>query len=105
MPVREITEECFDEIVLKSERPALLEFGAEYCAPCRVLAPVIKRISDEREDILFGVVDVEASPSIAARFGVMSVPTVIALIAGREAGRASGNITRERVIDLIGLHR
>jgi thioredoxin 1 len=88
-------------MVMKSERPVLLEFGAEYCAPCRVLAPIMRRIADEREDVMVGVVDVEDSPSLAARLGVMSVPTVIALSTGKVTGRASGKIAYEQVLNLI----
>jgi len=103
MPVHEITEENYDEIVTGSERPVLLEFGAEYCAPCRALAPVMKRVSEERGDVVVGAVDVENSPRVAAKFKVMSLPTVIALRDGKVTGRASGSISYEKVIDLIGL--
>ena len=101
MPVHKITEKNFDEMVMKSERPVLLEFGAEYCAPCRALAPIIKRISDEREDVMVGVVDVENSPCVAANLKVMSLPTVIAMSAGRVTGRASGRISYEQALGLI----
>ena len=101
MPVHEITEKNYDEIVTKSERPILLEFGAEYCAPCRALAPVVRRLSDERDDIMICAVDVEKSPAIAAKLKVMSLPTVIVLSAGEVTGRASGNITYERLLSLL----
>jgi len=101
MPIHEITEENYDDMVTRSERPVLLEFGAEYCAPCRVLAPIMRRISDEREDVMVGAVDVEASPSLAVKLGVMSVPTVIALSAGRVTDRLSGRITYGQVMGLL----
>jgi len=102
MPVHEITGENYDEMVAGSRRPVLLEFGAEYCAPCRELAPVMKRISDERPDIMVGAVDVEKSPRVAAKLKVMSLPTVISLSGGKVTGRASGKITYEQVMDLLG---
>ena len=101
MPVHEITEKNYDEMVTGSERPVLLEFGAEYCAPCRALTPILRCISDEREDIMVGAVDVENSPSLAAKFGVMSVPAVIALSAGKVTGKLSGRILKEHLLDLI----
>ena len=101
MSVHNITEKNYDEMVTKSERPVLLEFGAEYCAPCRVLAPIIKRVSDERKDVMVGAVDVEDSPSIAARLGVMSLPTVVVLSVGKVTGRASGKISYEQVLGLL----
>ena len=103
MAVHVITEENFGEMVTDSERPVLLEFGAEYCAPCRALAPIMKRVSDERGDVLVGVVDVENSPQIAARFKIMSLPVVIALNAGEVTGRLTGKITYEQVIGLAGM--
>ena len=101
MPVHEISEKNFDEMMTQSERMVLLEFGAEYCAPCRALAPIMKRVSEEREEIMVGVVDVENSPTIAAKFKVMSVPTVIALSAGKVTGRLSGKISYEKVLGLL----
>ena len=101
MPIQEINEKNYEELVAGSERTVLLEFGAEYCAPCRALAPVLKRISDERGDVMVGAVDVEDSPSLAAKFGVMSVPAVIALSAGKVTGRLSGRISKEQVLGLI----
>ena len=101
MPIHEITEKNYDEMVTKCERPVLLEFGAEYCAPCRALAPILKRLSEEREDIMVGAVDVEESPSIAAKLKVMSLPTVIAMSGGKVTGRASGKITYEQALGLL----
>ena len=101
MPVYEITEKNFEEMVLKSERPVLLEFGAEYCAPCISLAQILKSLSDERRDVLVGVVDVENSPLLAAKFGVMSMPAVIALNAGKVTGKLSDRISKEQVLGLI----
>jgi len=101
MPVHEITEKNYVDMVVKSERPVILEFGAEYCAPCRALTQIISRISDEREDVLVGVVDVEDSPSLAAKLRVMSLPTVIALSAGKVTGRMSGTITYEHVLGML----
>ena len=101
MPVHEITEKNYDEMVTQSERPVLLEFGAEYCAPCRTLAPIMKRVSDEREDVMVGAVDVENSPSVAAKLRVMSLPTVMALSDGKVTGRVSGKISYEQVLGLL----
>ena len=103
MPIYEITEENYDDMVAKSEKPVLLEFGAEYCAPCRALASVMKRIAGEREDIMVGAVDVENSPRVAAKLKVMNLPTVIALSGGKVTGRVSGKITYENVQNLIGM--
>lgn len=101
MPVHVITEKNYDELVTGSERPVLLEFGAEYCVPCRALAEIMRNFSDERGDIMVGAVDVEDSPSLAAKLGVMSVPAVIALNDGKVIGKLSGRISKEHLSGLI----
>ena len=101
MPVLKITEDNFDEIA--SRGAALLDFGAEYCAPCKALARVMERVSDEFPNIIVGSADVDVSPGLAARLGIMSIPTVVALRSGKAVGRTSGAKTRADILPLISL--
>jgi thioredoxin 1 len=101
MPIFKITEENFAEIEERSG-VVLLDFGAEYCAPCRALASIMSDVANERADVAIGTVDVEAAPSVAAKFGVMSLPTLVALRSGKESGRLVGKISKGDVLRLIG---
>jgi thioredoxin 1 len=101
MPVLKITEDNFDEIT--SLGAVLLDFGAEYCAPCKALARVMERISGEFPDIIVGSADVDISPGLAAKLGVMNIPTVVALRSGKVVGRTAGAKTREDILPLISI--
>ncbi len=73
-----ITDSNFDEIVLKSEKPVMLDFWAEWCGPCRMIAPFVEQISQEFEGkAIVGKVDVDNNPEVAARFGIRNIPTII----------------------------
>jgi thioredoxin 1 len=102
MPLIEITEENYDKIAANGERAVLIEFGAEYCAPCHALAPIMESLSREYGNIEICSADVEKSPKLAARFRVMNIPTVIAVRSGEVIGRVSGKISKDDIIRLIG---
>lgn len=72
-----ITEQNFEEEVLKSDIPVLVDFWATWCGPCRMLAPIIEEVANEREDVAVCKVDVDECPNIAQEFGIMSIPTVL----------------------------
>jgi thioredoxin 1 len=81
----------FETEVTKSETPVLVDFWAEWCAPCRMLAPVIEQINEEYAGrVKVAKLDVDAAPVISAQLGVMSIPTVILFINGKPAQRMVG---------------
>ena len=101
MSVHEITEKNYDELVAKNMGTVIIDFGAEYCAPCRALAPIMERVAGEHAEVLVGTVDIESSPSLAAKFGVRSVPSVVAIRDGKATGRLAGRISKEDILKLI----
>ena len=70
-----ITDSNFEETVAGAQKPVLIDFYADWCGPCRMLAPVISEIAEARDDIIVGKVNVDENPILSARFGVMSIPT------------------------------
>ena len=83
MSVITITKENFNEEVINSAKPVLLDFWASWCGPCRMVAPIVDEIADERADVKVGKVNVDDEPELASKFGVMSIPTLVVMENGK----------------------
>jgi thioredoxin 1 len=102
--VLEINDLNFDEQVLGSDRPFLLELGAQWCSPCKAMAPLLARLADEHPEALrVGMLDVEAAPEVANRLGVRGVPTVLLFANGREVKRQLGAVEAKKLRLLAGV--
>ena len=102
----EITDENFEEVVLKSDKPVLVDFWAAWCGPCRMVGPVIEEISDEySEKAVVGKVDIDSNQEYAAKYGVRNIPTVLVFhngeIVGRQVGVAPKNTYTEAIDKLL----
>ncbi len=87
----EVTEQSFDQAVLKSLEPVLVDFWAPWCAPCRHLAPIVEELSGEYDGkVTFTKLNVDEAPSIAARYGIMSIPTVMLFKGGQAVKQIVG---------------
>ena len=102
MSVITITKDNFDAEVMQSDKTVLLDFWAEWCGPCRMLAPTIHEIADERPDIKVGKVNVDEEPSLAEKFGIFSIPTLIVIKEGNVVSQSAGLRTKQAVLDLLG---
>ena len=85
-----VTKENFQQEVLSSEKPVLLDFWATWCGPCRMVAPILESIAQERDDVVIGKVDVDSQPELAASFGVASIPTLVVIRGGKVVASAVG---------------
>jgi thioredoxin 1 len=87
----DVTEETFEQEVLKSDKPVIVDFWAEWCGPCHDVAPVLESIAEERKDELKLVkVNIDREQGLSARYGVMSIPTMILFKDGQPAASAVG---------------
>ena len=102
MAVVTITKENFEQEVLQSTKPVLLDFWASWCGPCRMLSPVVDEVAEERTDVKVGKVNVDEQPELAGVFGVMSIPTLLVFEQGKLVRQAVGARPKAGVLDLLG---
>ena len=102
MAVVTITKENFEQEVLQSAKPVLLDFWASWCGPCRMVVPIVEEIARERNDIKVGKVNVDEQPELAGQFGVMSIPTLLVFEQGKLVRQAVGARPKASVLDLLG---
>jgi thioredoxin 1 len=102
MAIVNLTDADFEEKVIKNSLPVLVDFWAPWCGPCRIAGPVLEEISEVYKDKLVVVkVNVDENQTNSAKFGVMSIPTVVLFKKGKEIGRQTGFSGKEMYEDLI----
>lgn len=91
----EITDANFEELVINSGKPALIDFGAEWCPPCKLIAPLVDKLAQEYEGkAVVGKVDVDNNPNISVRFGVRNLPTVLYIKNGQVVDKQVGSTSK-----------
>ena len=97
-----ITKENFQELVLNSTKTVLLDFWAVWCGPCRMVAPIVEEIANERDDLVVDKINVDEEMALAAQFGIVSIPTLVVMKGGQEAARAVGYRPKADIEKLLG---
>ena len=100
---KELTAQNFAQNVEQAKGAVLVDFWAPWCGPCRMLAPTIRQIADERTDVTVCKLNVDEAQDVAARYGVMSIPTVVLFRDGKEAARSVGLLPKDRLRAPLGL--
>ena len=103
MALIEVTEQNFEQEVLKSDIPVLVDFWATWCGPCRMQAPIVDELAGEVESVKFAKLDVDANGRLAQQYGVMNIPTLLVFKEGKVAGSAVGLQSKESLRELLGL--
>ena len=101
MSVKKLTSESFENEVLKSDKPVLIDFFAEWCGPCHMVSPVIDEIGDENENINVFKVNVDEETELAQAFNVSSIPTLVAMKGGKVVNQAVGVRSKEDILSMI----
>ncbi len=101
MFVTVVTKENFDNEVLQSKLPVLVDFWAAWCGPCRMLSPVVDEIAAERADVKVCKINVDDEEELAIRFGVMSIPTLIVFKDGKAVRQSVGVQPKANILDML----
>lgn len=96
-----ITKQNFQEEVVQSSKPVLLDFWASWCGPCRMVAPVLDEIAQERSDIKVCKVNVDEQPELAKQFGIMSIPTLMVFKDGKLVNQAMGARPKNQILAML----
>lgn len=101
MSEMKITAQNFEEKVLKSEKPVLLDFWATWCGPCQMIAPTVAKIAEEHPEYVVGKVDVDEEMSLAVNFGIDSIPTLLVFKNGQLVDKGVGLMSEEKILKLL----
>ena len=101
MSVTNINKNNFQNEVLNSEKPVLLDFWASWCGPCRMVSPIVDEIAAERGDIKVGKINVDEQPELAGRFGVMSIPTLVVMKGGKVVNQIVGARPKAQILAML----
>lgn len=101
MSVLHITKNNFQEEVLNSKKPVLLDFWASWCGPCRMVGPIVDEIAAERADIKVGKINVDEEQELAAAFQITSIPTLVVMKDGKAVNQAAGARPKAQILAML----
>lgn len=96
-----ITKNNFEQEVINSDKPVLLDFWASWCGPCRMVGPIVEEIAGERPDIKVGKVNVEEEPELARQFRIMSIPTLMTFKDGKMIRQSAGAKPKSQILNML----
>lgn len=96
-----ISKNNFQKEVINSDKKVLLDFWAPWCGPCRMVAPIVEEIADERPDIKVGKINVDEEVELASQFGIMSIPTLVVIEKGKIVNRAMGARPKDAILGML----
>ncbi|MCL2618851.1 MAG: thioredoxin [Defluviitaleaceae bacterium] len=101
MAAKQVTKDEFESILAQETRTILVDFYANWCGPCKVIAPILDEISGERDDVVICKINVEDAPEVASKYGVRSIPTLISFRGGEVVKRVTGSLPKEGILGIL----
>ncbi|MBO5558511.1 thioredoxin [Ruminococcus sp.] len=101
MAVVKVTRENFENEVIKSDKPVLVDFNADWCGPCKMLAPVLEEIAGSRDDVKIVSINVDDEDILAEDYGVSSIPCLVVVKDGKEVNRSVGFRGKDAVLEML----
>ena len=101
MSAIQVNKDNFQEVVLNSDKPVLVDFWASWCGPCRMVAPVLEEIANERSDVKVCKINVDEEPELAGRYNVMSIPTLLVVKEGQVVNQAVGARPKSAILSML----
>ena len=101
MSAIQVNKDNFQEVVLNTDKPVLVDFWASWCGPCRMVAPILEEIASERSDVKVCKINVDEEPELAGRYNVMSIPTLLVVKEGQVVNQAVGARPKSQILSLL----
>ena len=101
MSAIQVNKDNFQEVVLNSDKPVLVDFWASWCGPCRMVAPILEEIASERSDVKVCKINVDEEPELAGRYNVMSIPTLLVVKEGQVVNQTVGARPKSQILSLL----
>jgi thioredoxin 1 len=98
----DVNDANFEDVVIKSNKPVIVDFWAEWCGPCRMVSPIVKEISEEySEKVIVAKLDVDSNPSVSARFGIRNIPTILFFKNGQIVDKQVGAVPKSTLVNKL----
>ena len=100
-----VTDAAFEKSILQSDIPAIVDFWAPWCGPCRMMSPIIVQVGkDYRGKLVVGKVNVDENPNISRQFGISSIPTLMLFKSGQAVNNIIGSVSKSRIDEMVRMH-
>lgn len=101
MSVTTVTKENFEQEVLNSDKPVLVDFWAAWCGPCRMLSPVVDQVAEETPSVKVCKINIDEQQDLAAQYNVMSIPTLMVFKAGNVVNTSVGVVPKAKILEML----
>ena len=98
----ELTDSNFEELVIQSDKPVIVDFWAEWCGPCRMVGPIVNEVGEDYKDtVVVGKLDVDSNPEITQKFGIRNIPTILFFKGGEVVDKQVGAVPKSAIVSKL----